>query len=33
MTLQTPPQTLRAIVARVESQWRVTLAPNKESRS
>jgi len=27
-----PPIPLADIVARIESRWRVTLAPNKESR-
>lgn len=32
MTLHTPPAILRDVIARIESQWRVTLAPKKETR-
>jgi len=32
MKVMPPPAALRDVVARVESQWRVTLAPFRESR-
>ena len=32
MTLKKPPHILRDVIAKVETQWRVTLAPKEESR-